>query len=57
MGRLMTNKQYQAQKKPLQYSKNAIERASRKIRHGVEGEERLAALHIIQGFREFHLYP
>ncbi|RKF14489.1 GTP pyrophosphokinase [Alginatibacterium sediminis] len=53
----MANKQYQAQKKPLQFSKGAIDRAARSIRHGVDGDERVEAIKSIQNFREFHLYP
>ena len=53
----MANKQYQAQKKPLLFSKNAIDRAAKSIRHRVQGDERLTAIKAIQNFREFHLYP
>ncbi|EKO3500719.1 RelA/SpoT domain-containing protein [Vibrio fluvialis] len=49
--------QYENQKRPLRYSKKQIDRAADKIRHGVEGEERLEAIELIQSYREFHLYP
>ena len=53
----MSNLQYKNQKKPLATSKKEIDRAATSIRHGISGEERLAAIKMIQGFREFHLYP
>lgn len=53
----MSNLQYKNQKKPLATSKNEIDRAATSIRHGILGEERLATIKTIQGFREFHLYP
>lgn len=49
--------QYENQKRPLRYSKKKIDRAADQIRHGVAGEERLAAIEIVQSYREFHLYP
>lgn len=53
----MSNLQYKNQKKPLETSKNDVNKAADLIRHAVTGEERLAAIKVIQGFREFHLYP
>ncbi|OUS09168.1 GTP pyrophosphokinase [Gammaproteobacteria bacterium 42_54_T18] len=53
----MANKQYQEQKKPLQFSKGSIDRAGRDIRHEIDGNERVEAIKKIQNFREFHLYP
>lgn len=53
----MTNLQYKNQKKPLVYTKNAIDNAARDIRHGVGGKARVDAINKIQSFREYHLYP
>jgi len=53
----LANLQYNNQKKPLSTSKKEIDKAAKSIRHGVTGEDRLAAIKTIQGFREFHLYP
>ncbi|MDF4560183.1 GTP pyrophosphokinase, partial [Vibrio parahaemolyticus] len=53
----MANQQYKNQKKPLKFSKNAIDRAAQNIRHGIQGDERQDAIVKIQNFREFHLYP
>ncbi|ELV8725702.1 RelA/SpoT domain-containing protein [Vibrio fluvialis] len=49
--------QYENQKRPLVYSKKKIDKAADKIRHGVEGDERIEAIEAIQSYREFHLYP
>lgn len=51
------NKVYENQKKTLDYSKKAIDKAADSIRHGVKGQERKDAIKVIQNFREVHLYP
>ena len=53
----MGNKAYQSQKVTLKYSKNAIDKSVRKIRHGCINEERDDAIRKIQNFREIHMYP
>ncbi|WP_323921419.1 nucleotidyltransferase family protein, partial [Aeromonas caviae] len=53
----MAISQYKNQKKPLEYSKNEIDRAARDIRHGMDDTGRSEAIRRIQGFREYHLYP
>lgn len=53
----MANVQYKNQKKPLTTSKKAIDRAADSIRHGINGDERLQAIKVIQSYREYHLYP
>lgn len=53
----MVNRSYQSQKCTLQFSKKAIDRAARSIRHGCKGAERDDAIAVIQNFREVHLYP
>lgn len=53
----MANQSYENQKVILRYSKSAIDRAARDIRHGCENEIREDAINKIQNFRELHAYP
>ncbi|WP_318463632.1 RelA/SpoT domain-containing protein [Photobacterium leiognathi] len=53
----MANKQYESQKVTLKYSKNAIDKAARLIRHKCTDDERVDAIDKIQNFREIHAYP
>ncbi|MHA2767103.1 RelA/SpoT domain-containing protein [Vibrio harveyi] len=53
----MASEQYSDQKRPLKSSKKQIDKAARRIRHGVDGQERIGAIEKIQEFREYHLYP
>lgn len=53
----MGNKVYENQKKTLNYSKSAIDKAADAIRHGCTGDERTLAIKAIQNYREVHLYP
>ncbi|EGR4210786.1 GTP pyrophosphokinase [Vibrio cholerae] len=53
----MANQTYEKQKVILRYSKNAIDRAARDIRHGCTGADREDAINKIQNYREIHAYP
>lgn len=53
----MANTVYQNQKRTLEYSKKAINKAAKSIRHGCVDVERIDAINAIQNFREVHLYP
>jgi len=53
----MGSSAYNNQKKTLNYSRKRVDKASRDIRHGCEGELRKESIEIIQNFRETHLYP
>ena len=53
----MPNITYNNQKKKLRFSKKRIDKASRDIRHGCEGNLRDESIRLIQNYRETHLYP
>ena len=53
----MASSVYQNQKIELRYSKAAIDKAAREIRHGCDGIIRTDAIEKIQNFRETHMYP
>jgi ppGpp synthetase/RelA/SpoT-type nucleotidyltranferase len=53
----MGNSSYNSQKKTLNYSRKRVDKASRDIRHGCDGDLRKESIEIIQNFRETHLYP
>lgn len=53
----MVNKVYENQKIALRFSKKAIDKAARDIRHNCSIDERNDAIEKIQNFREVHLYP
>lgn len=53
----MSNQAYENQKVLLRYSKKAIDKAARSIRHNCESTEREEAIDKIQNFREVHMYP
>jgi len=53
----MGNLAYNNQKKTLKHSKKRVDKASRDIRHGCQGELRKESIEVIQNFRETHLYP
>lgn len=53
----MASQPYEQQKRKLNHSKKAVERAARAIRHQCDLEQREEAIKIIQNYREYHLYP
>lgn len=53
----MVNKVYENQKIALRFSKKAIDKAARDIRHNCSIDARNDAIEKIQNFREIHLYP
>ncbi|WP_217645556.1 RelA/SpoT domain-containing protein [Oceanisphaera psychrotolerans] len=57
IGGAMANQTYEKQKVILRYSKKAIDKAARDIRHGCEGDTREDAINKIQNYRELHAYP
>ena len=56
-GLKVASQPYERQKRKLKYSKKAVERAARAIRHNCGKKEREESIKIIQNYREYHLYP